>query len=387
MGSAISGAVVLLALAACGGNDTAGAAIADTTVPTADTADTATPDVIPEPVEDTVVPTPDAGTPPADTNPSPADTNTAPDILLPAPQIGPPCSVAAMPGMTPTPGQTPWPAVMAGQLLKVNSLTSVIYEPSATQTPNAAWGVSKWWMLKGNDPWSEYPYWGNDYVMPDHVFEDDHLRWKCGYSYVVEIPEGYDPNQSYPVVIFLHGSADLDGETLNWYHNALRKSFHRPAADPYVYVAPIKLEIDWDAKKVQDVLEDVKANLPVNTDRIYLTGLSMGGRGTFIVAAELTDAFAAILPLSPHHAPYSYVPLAEKVAHLPTWLMHGVVDAISSFDMAVAMAAALTQAGATVEFHTLWGPWTAVGHWGWEHIYSDAAILEWILAWEKPSPP
>ncbi len=292
-----------------------------------------------------------------------------------------PCTVQAAEGMVITEGQTTWPTVIPGELLKINSLTSIIYPAAANQLPNSAWGLEAWWRYSGNDPWSDSPYWGDDYVDPEHQFTDDHLRWKCGYSYVVEVPDDYDPNTEYPVVIFLHGSVELDGDELDWYHNKMRRSFHHPTDDPYIYVAPIKLEIDWDAKKVQDVLEDVKVNMGIDSDRIYLTGLSMGGRGTYIVAAELPDTFAAIMPLSPHHDPYSYVPLAEAVAHLPIWMMHGTIDATSSYQMASDMNEALGQAGATVEFHSQWGPDEEVGHWGWEYIYGDSSIMEWLLAW------
>ncbi len=297
------------------------------------------------------------------------------------PPSGPACATQAAAGMSPTPGVTPWPSFSAGELVKVNSLTGVIYEPADYQLPNSAWGVKTWWMYAGSDPWSEYPYWGSEYVDPDHNFTDDEQRWRCGYSYVVELPDDYDPEQAYPIVIFLHGSVEIDGDTLDWYHNSLRGDFHRPQDDPYIYVAPIKLEIDWDAKKVQDVIEDVKTQLSVDEDRIYLTGLSMGGRGTLIVASELPDTFAAILPLSPHHDPYSYLPLVEDLAHLPIWMMHGEIDEVSSFTMAALMADALDKAGAIIEFQTTWGPWDEVGHWGWEYIYSDPEIMEWTLAW------
>ena len=121
----------------------------------------------------------------------------------------------------------------------------------------------------------------------------------------------------------------------------------------------------------------------IKNDRIYLTGLSMGGRGTFIVASELPDTFAAIMPLSPHHEPYSYIPLADDVAHLPIWLMHGTIDAISSFDMAAEMAQALEEAGANMEFRTIWGPDSEIGHWGWRYIYTDPQIMEWVLSWVR----
>jgi len=302
----------------------------------------------------------------------------------PEPSLAPPCDTPAAEGMASTPGQTDWPEFEPGDLLKINSLTNIVYPRAANQYPNSWWGIEPWWTYPGNDPWSETPYWGEHYDDPDHEFTDDKTRWKCGYSYVVKLPPTYDSARNYPVVLFLHGSTGLDADTLKWYHMDMRRDFHQPENDPYIWAAPIKLEIDWDPKKVQDVIENLKTNLSIDADRVYLTGLSMGGRGTFIVAAELPTTFASILPLSPHHQPYSYVPLAESIAHLPTWLMHGTIDDTSSYDMAVEMAAALNEAGATVEFRNSWGHWSDVGHWGWEQIYSDPEIMEWLLSWERP---
>ena len=73
--------------------------------------------------------------------------------------------------------------------------------------------------------------------------------------------------------------------------------------DEYIIAAPTKLGIDWSPKKIQDLVEDIRVNIKINDNRIYLTGLSMGGRGTFIVASKLPNLFAAIMPLSPHHRP------------------------------------------------------------------------------------
>ena len=68
-----------------------------------------------------------------------------------------------------------------------------------------------------------------------------------------------------------------------------------------------------DRKKIIDIIEDVKSNLSVDVSRVHLTGLSMGGRGSFIVASEYPDVFASIMPLSPHHTPYNYLSLKDKV--------------------------------------------------------------------------
>ena len=105
-----------------------------------------------------------------------------------------------------------------------------------------------------------------------------------------------------------------------------------------MFLAPIRLEIDWDAKKIFDVIENIKENVNVDETRIYLTGLSMGGRGTFIVAAKHPDTFAALMSLSPHHGPFSYLPLAEKIKDIPIWMSHGNIDKISSYGLAKKMA-------------------------------------------------
>ena len=296
----------------------------------------------------------------------------------------PPCDILAIQGEGITSGQKKWPDIFQGSVLKINSFTSVLYEESIP----SVWGAEDWWLDDGNDPWSDYPYWGDDYVFPNHQFDDcvnDCLRWMCGYSYVVKIPENYSEDISYPLMIFLHGGVDQSMEKgiseFYWYHDDLLNQFYMSKNDPYVIAAPIKLEVDWDAKKIRDIIEDIKSNLSIENDRIYLTGLSMGGRGTFIVAAEFPDYFASIMPLSPHHEPYSYVPLAKNVMEIPIWMSHGDIDEISSYSQASQMADSLENLGATIFFRTE----ENIGHWGWDEIYSDSDVMNWFLSWVKTS--
>ena len=102
----------------------------------------------------------------------------------------------------------------------------------------------------------------------------------------------------------------------------------------------------------------------------------MGGRGTFIVAAALPEYFAAIMPLQPHHEPYSYLTLAEDVAHLPVWMSHGTNDSTSSYDMAAQMAENLSNLGSEIEFQTVVGG----EHGGYLVIYNNPEIMQWILS-------
>ncbi|MAE19663.1 hypothetical protein CMK12_12175 [Candidatus Poribacteria bacterium] len=105
----------------------------------------------------------------------------------------------------------------------------------------------------------------------------------------------------------------------------------------------------------------------VDKDRICSTGLSMGGRGAYIVGTELLHYFAALIPLSPHHEPYSYLPLASKIAHLPVWMSHGTADEVSSYEM----AKELKKKGAYISFYPIEGGI----HWGWEKNYSSPARI------------
>ena len=100
----------------------------------------------------------------------------------------------------------------------------------------------------------------------------------------MEIPRSYSKSKKYPLIIYLHGRVNTKPKHFIS-RDYTQKIFYESENDPYVFVAPIRLEIDWDAKKIFDVIENIKENVNVNETRIYLTGLSMGGRGTFIVAA------------------------------------------------------------------------------------------------------
>ncbi len=253
----------------------------------------------------------------------------------------PPCNVTATEGLNPTTNPSSWPEIKAGQWLAVDGLTDVSYTS----------------IELNND---------------SEVVVDERLDYECGYTYSVKIPAGYNASIEYPVFLYLHGQL-LDSVFFN---NMMTNNFHIPDDDRYIIVRPSKLEIDWDPKKALDVLEDVKANLNVDDSRIYLTGLSMGGRGTFIVAAALPDYFAAIMPLTPHHEPYSYVPLAESIAHIPIWMSHGTNDSTSEYSMAAHMAENLSSLGAEIEFQTVVGG----EHGGWFTIYSDPEIMQWMLS-------
>ena len=290
----------------------------------------------------------------------------------------PPCELIANPDMEITSIKSSWPKIKNKSIVKINSLTNILYENQDDYWEQ--WKRPSWWMKEGRDPWTEDPIWGDGYIEPNLNFNscvNDNLRWKCGYSYVLRFPENFKKNKKYPLVVFLHGGINSDPRRLNGRVLTVN-NFFIPENDQYIIASPIKLGIDWSPKKIQDVIADIESQLKIDKKRIYLTGLSMGGRGTFIVAAELPDLFAAIMPLSPHHTPYSYLNLASKVSHLPIFLHHSTNDKTSKFSVAEKMSEELKKLNANMIFDV-----GEFGHSGWNRIYKNPDNINWLLSWKK----
>jgi len=290
----------------------------------------------------------------------------------------PPCEVIANPDMEITSVKSSWPKIKNKSIVKINSLTNILYENQDDYWEQ--WKRPSWWMKEGRDPWTEDPIWGDGYIEPNLNFNscvNDNLRWKCGYSYVLRFPENFKKNKKYPLVVFLHGGINSDSRRLNGRVLTVN-NFFIPENDQYIIASPIKLGIDWSPKKIQDVISDIESQIQIDKKRIYLTGLSMGGRGTFIVAAELPNLFAAIMPLSPHHTPYSYLNLASKVSHLPIFLHHSTNDKTSKFSVAEKMSEELKKLNANMVFDV-----GEFGHSGWNKIYKNPDNINWLLSWKK----
>ena len=278
--------------------------------------------------------------------------------------------------------------------IKVNTLTSLNYSSSIdpleavkngfydTSWFNLLINYGYWWTDPNNDHWNPDPDWYNKSVSArepnlSNNFEecvDDSLRWKCGYSFSVELPEQYNTNRKYPLIVFLHGGVWQSRDGIRSYEK-IGGSIYKLDNHPFIVLTPTKLEVDWNPKKIRDAIELVIENVSVDVNRIYLTGISMGGRGTFIVAAENADLFSALMPISPHHEPYSYLELANKVKDIPILISHGDSDDISSFEIATQMAEELKSLNAEIIFKSI----EEGDHFIYDQIYSDSLSISWLM--------
>jgi predicted peptidase len=115
--------------------------------------------------------------------------------------------------------------------------------------------------------------------------------------------------------------------------------------------------------------------MPVDTNRIYITGLSMGGFGTFDAIQRYPNLFAAAVPVCGG----GDVSKAAVIAKIPIWIFHGADDAAVNPAYSLEMVDALTKAGA----HPGFTQYPEVGHFSWLAAYSDKMMLEWLFRQRK----
>jgi predicted peptidase len=119
------------------------------------------------------------------------------------------------------------------------------------------------------------------------------------------------------------------------------------------------------------LLDDIIRTYRVDRDRVYLTGLSMGGFGTWDLAAAHPEKFAAIAPICGGGNPQN----AKKLARLPIWVFHGAKDPTVPIERSREMVEALKAAGANVKFTV----YPEAQHDSWTETYNNPEFYQWLL--------
>ncbi|MFH1747272.1 MAG: alpha/beta hydrolase-fold protein [Planctomycetota bacterium] len=197
------------------------------------------------------------------------------------------------------------------------------------------------------------------------------------YRYAVWVPEDYTPNRSWPVILFLHGMGECgdDGQfhTTVGMGRSIRKNPERFGA--LVVMPQIPVGQRWEGAMQDLALATLTATLQeyhADPERIVLTGLSLGGYGTWSLGARCPEKFCALVPICGGGDPAD----AKRLARLPIWCFHGDADPAVSVERSREMVAAVRAAGGSVRYSELPG----VTHNSWDAAYGDAEVIEWMLA-------
>lgn len=212
--------------------------------------------------------------------------------------------------------------------------------------------------------------------MQEHRAFERVIEKRVGARYLLFLPRGYgeDPRRRWPLILFLHGAGERGGDlTLVKRTGLPRLLDERPGDFPFIVVSPQCPEGQvWDVDTLSALLDEVCAAHAVDEDRVYVTGLSMGGMGTFALALATPHRFAAAAPVCGWGNPLVVRP---EHARLPFWVFHGELDDKVPVAMSAQMVAALQAVGAEVRFTVYPG----VAHDAWTPTYADPELYQWFL--------
>lgn len=200
-------------------------------------------------------------------------------------------------------------------------------------------------------------------------------------QYQLFLPRDYSPSaERWPLILFLHGGGER-GEDIEKVkvHGPLKIAAQRPDF-PFIVVAPqVATDMIWSTARLDALLDDVQEKYRVDPDRIYLTGLSMGGYGAWHLAMEFPHRFAALAPISGGATPSGMCALK----HLPIWVFHGAKDDIIKLDRSEELVERLKRCTANVKFTVH----PDAGHDAWTRTYENPELYDWFLQHRRQPAP
>ncbi|MFO0914692.1 MAG: prolyl oligopeptidase family serine peptidase [Pirellulales bacterium] len=202
-------------------------------------------------------------------------------------------------------------------------------------------------------------------------------------SYLVYVPNNYKPasdqsagDTKWPLLFFLHGRGESNGPLSLVAKWGPPEMVARGVSLKYIVVSPQCPRSDnWSSDKQQgllvQLLDHIQSTLQVDPQRVYLAGLSMGGYGSWKLAAAHPDRFAAVVPICGGGNPAD----GSKLAQLPIWVWHGDQDTAVPLQKSTEMVEAIRAAGGTkLRFTTL----EHVGHNSWSAAFGSPDLFEWL---------
>ena len=217
------------------------------------------------------------------------------------------------------------------------------------------------------------------------IVENDTLRYR------ILAPLDYDENEKYPVHLFLHGSGERGNDNESQLFHGSKQFLDKNNREKYKswVIFPQSPNNDWwgghydpykfdyNIKKsealglVIKLMDEFVQRKDVDSDKVYVTGLSMGGMGTYAILTRRPDMFAAATPICGDGDPSSVSNFAKKV---PVWIFHGSLDKTVLPEQSLKMANGIIKAGGNprITFYE------NVEHNSWDIAFAEKDFLKWI---------
>lgn len=201
------------------------------------------------------------------------------------------------------------------------------------------------------------------------------------FGYVINLPVDFDETKKYPLVFFLHGAGER-GENLDvaMNHGYMKHVREQGAEYPFIFVAPQCPDNKYWGCFTESLiafLEDMISALPVDEDRVYLTGLSMGGTGTWMLAMACPEKFAAMAPVCGSGICWN----GKIIKDIPIYVYHGDNDETVPISESINMISRVNAHGGNAQIKICYG----VGHNAWEEAYEGDELWKWLLSHKRKS--
>jgi predicted peptidase len=208
------------------------------------------------------------------------------------------------------------------------------------------------------------------------------------------VPDAQQRVRPLPIVIYLHGSGGVGADNLRQISGGNANGTHvwtAPQAQaryPAFVVAPqLPNGNRWDARGADEIatyaslvielLQSLSREFALDLDRVYLTGQSLGGFGTWDLITKRAEVFAAAVPLCGQGTPAR----AQAARNVPIWVFHGAKDEVVPVAGSRDMVAALRAVGSAVKYTE----YPEVGHDVWTVAYVERSLSDWLFAQKRPS--
>jgi predicted peptidase len=191
-------------------------------------------------------------------------------------------------------------------------------------------------------------------------------------------PANASADERYPLLIFLHGAGEKgdDNQSQLWgLPEQMAKSSWQTQFPCFLLAPQCPAQLHWTNldDELANLIRAVMKQKQIDPERVYLTGLSMGGYGAWSLTAENPDLFAAVAPICGGGDPVT----AKRLVNVPIWAVHGTADRTIPAEQSQRMIAAIRKAGGQPNYTELDG----VGHDSWTQTYRDpGGVLKWMFS-------
>ncbi len=195
-------------------------------------------------------------------------------------------------------------------------------------------------------------------------------------NYLLYLPPGYDKasGEQWPLLMFLHGYGERGDDLELLKKHGIPKILAAGKDFPFIAISPQCPGESWwplEVDALKALLDHIIEDYPVDEKRVYLTGLSMGGFGSWSLSIAHPELFAAVVPICGGGVPG----LVGALKDVPVWAFHGTLDEIVNLSQSEEMVKALQEAGGNVKLTV----YPDLAHDSWTATYDNPELYDWLL--------